>query len=164
MVRKSKGQLQNIKKQVKTYLLSSESDNIDDFYKPFLICIAPEKMHDVIAHAAFFLTEGATMASEACMLGVPYLYINPLQALGNINEQVKTFPLIASQSADGDKILELLYEKLENTISNKKKQEIINSIEKTTINPTAFLIWFIENYPESAKIMKEYPDYQYNFK
>jgi len=27
-----------------------------------------------------------------------------------------------------------------------------------------FLVWFIENYPESNKIMKENPDYQYNFR
>jgi predicted glycosyltransferase len=29
---------------------------------------------------------------------------------------------------------------------------------------TAFLIWFVENYPESFRIMKEKPDYPYNFK
>jgi hypothetical protein len=32
------------------------------------------------------------------------------------------------------------------------------------IDPTAFLTWFIEKYPESSKIMKENPDYQFNFK
>ena len=26
------------------------------------------------------------------------------------------------------------------------------------------VVWFIENYPESVKIMKENPDYQYNFR
>ena len=33
-----------------------------------------------------------------------------------------------------------------------------------SINPTAFLVWFIENYPESKRIMKKDPDYQYNFR
>lgn len=32
------------------------------------------------------------------------------------------------------------------------------------IDVTSFMIWFIENYPSSLKIMKENPDYQYNFK
>ena len=27
-----------------------------------------------------------------------------------------------------------------------------------------FMIWFIENYPESANIMKDNPDYQNRFK
>jgi len=32
------------------------------------------------------------------------------------------------------------------------------------INVTSFLTWFIDNYPESKKIMKENPDYQYKFR
>ena len=32
------------------------------------------------------------------------------------------------------------------------------------IDVTAFYTWFIENYPESAKIMKQNPDYQLKFK
>ena len=32
------------------------------------------------------------------------------------------------------------------------------------IDVSAFYVWFIENYPESARIMKENPDYQYRFK
>lgn len=32
------------------------------------------------------------------------------------------------------------------------------------IDYVAFLTWFIENYPESQKIMKENPDYQWRFK
>ena len=32
------------------------------------------------------------------------------------------------------------------------------------IDVTAFMVWFIENYPDSVKIMKENPNYQYNFK
>jgi len=42
----------------------------------------------------------------------------------------------------------------------QKKEKFLSD----SIDPTAFLVWFIENYPESAKIMKEYPNYQYNFK
>jgi hypothetical protein len=32
------------------------------------------------------------------------------------------------------------------------------------IDVTAFYVWFIENYPESAKIMRKNPEYQYKFK
>jgi len=35
---------------------------------------------------------------------------------------------------------------------------------KDKIDVTAFLVWFIENWPESFNIMKENPDYQYRFK
>ena len=32
------------------------------------------------------------------------------------------------------------------------------------IDVTAFLAWFIENYPKNKEIMKTNPDYQYGFK
>lgn len=38
----------------------------------------PEDFHDLLAFADFCLTEGATTASEACILGTPTLYVNPI--------------------------------------------------------------------------------------
>jgi hypothetical protein len=35
---------------------------------------------------------------------------------------------------------------------------------KEKIDVTAFMVWFIENYPESVKVIKENPDYQHRFK
>ena len=32
------------------------------------------------------------------------------------------------------------------------------------IDVIAFMAWFIENYPESANILKENTDYQYKFR
>jgi hypothetical protein len=32
------------------------------------------------------------------------------------------------------------------------------------IDVTAFMVWFIENYPKSAKTMQKNPDYQLKFK
>lgn len=32
------------------------------------------------------------------------------------------------------------------------------------IDVTAFMVWFVENYPQSAKIMKENPNFQNRFK
>ena len=32
------------------------------------------------------------------------------------------------------------------------------------IDVTGFMIWLVENYPDSMKIMKENPDYQLQFK
>jgi len=35
---------------------------------------------------------------------------------------------------------------------------------KDKIDVTAFMVWLIKNYPKSAKIMRENPDYQERFK
>jgi hypothetical protein len=39
-----------------------------------------------------------------------------------------------------------------------------NKILQKKIDLTAFLLWFIENYPQSIEVMKSNPKYQYNFK
>jgi len=50
--------------------------------------------------------------------------------------------------------------------SDLKKEWLIKRkvLFDSKVNVSEFLVWFIENYPESAKIMKENPDYQYKFK
>ena len=44
------------------------------------------RVHDLLAGAALYVGEGATMASEAAMLGVPSIYVNSLGA-GTIDDQ-----------------------------------------------------------------------------
>ncbi|WP_455448725.1 DUF354 domain-containing protein [Natrinema thermotolerans] len=39
---------------------------------------APERMHDLLASADVVLSEGATTAAEAAVLGTPAVYVNPL--------------------------------------------------------------------------------------
>ncbi len=42
----------------------------------------------------------------------------------------------------------------------RKKEKMLQD----KIDVTAFMVWFIENYPASFKTMNENPDYQFNFK
>ena len=39
-----------------------------------------------------------------------------------------------------------------------------NKMLEDKIDVTTFIIWFIQNYPESFNVMKKTPDYQYNFR
>jgi len=59
-------------------------------------------------------------------------------------------------------------EKALNILKNKtmKKEWNLNweKLLYDKIDVTAFMVWFIENYPKSEKIMKENPDYQDKFK
>ena len=41
--------------------------------------------------------------------------------------------------------------------------ELVNML-KDKIDVTAFMVWFIENFPESHKIMKKNPNYDERFK
>jgi uncharacterized protein len=121
----------------------------------------PEDIHHVLAFSSLFVGEGATMASECAMLGIPSVYINVLTA-GTLEEQEKLGLLYGFRSQEGviEKAVELL------SHPELPKAIRVNHVKMLTetIDVTAFLVWFIENYPESAKIMKENPDYQYTFR
>lgn len=132
-------------------LLSMEKNNQDEFYKPYLVHFSPEKMHDIETGAKFLVAEGATMASEAFVNGVPYLYLNPLR-VGYVDQQQQAMPQYFFQTTD--------YQEAINAINHLAsipvdKDSIKASIEATTMDPTLFLVWFVENYPRSVQITRD---------
>ena len=131
--------------------VSLEEEFDMDFYQPYLLHTSPEKMHDLMAGAKFLITEGATMASEAFVLGVPYLYLNPLRC-GNIDYQCSHYPERCYQTTDAEEAkrdVKALWQ-LECNQDLCRKE-----VEAKTIRPTAYLEWFVEHFPES-----KYKDYQ----
>lgn len=139
--------------------ISSEGE-LPESLEQYRLKIAPNRIHDVLAFADIYIGEGATMASECAMIGVPALYINAISA-GTIEEQQKLGLL--EQIVDPDILLMRINEILGNP---KFKEELLlkrNQMLQHKIDVTAFMVWLIENYPESVKIMRENPDYQLRF-
>jgi uncharacterized protein len=142
--------------------ISAEAKNIDSFFDKYMINISPGLIHHVMEEACLVVTEGATMASECAMLGTPAIYVNSLDA-GTLREQEDKYQLIHGfRSSEGviEKVSELINTPDLLKIYQLRRNKMLS--EKT--DPTAFLVWFIENYPESVKIMKDNPDYQNRFK
>lgn len=140
--------------------ISSEKVLPEQFEK-YRVKIKPEKMHCLLAEVDLFISEGASMASECGCVGIPALYVNPLEA-GSIDELSEYGLIYQFRDSKGviDKAVELLdNEKLKEEWEQKREKFIASSID-----PTAFTVWFIENYPESIKILKEDPNYQLRFK
>lgn len=122
--------------------ISLEKDNKDPFYNDYRLSISPEKMHDLMANARCLVTEGATMASEAFVLGVPSLYLNPLRC-GNIDYQCKHKPNRSFQTTDEEEAEAILSRMLALDYNYESERLIL---EKETINPTNYLIEEIEKY------------------
>ena len=124
--------------------------------REYQINISPERMHDALAFATLFIGEGATMASEAGVLGTPSIYVNTL--VRQYNEDQEKYGLVFNfRSGEGvlKKALELL-----NTPDLKRiHQERRKKMLADKIDVTAFMVWFVENYPESVQIMKKNPRY-----
>ena len=63
-------------------VLSAEENQVPDSLRQHVRAIAPEDFHQILAHAAFVLSEGASTAAEAACLGVPTVYVNPTEPRG----------------------------------------------------------------------------------
>lgn len=141
-------------------LISSETE-LPPELKPLAIKISPEKIHHIMAFASLFIGEGATMASECAMLGIPAIYVNSITA-GTLEEQEKYGLLYAFRSPEG--VLEKAIELLSNPDLEEEFRARRLKMLDDKIDITAFMVWFMENYPVSRDKMKLNPGIQYEFK
>ena len=123
-------------------------------------------MHHYIYYAQALISDSPSMSGEEAMLGTPSIRINSFVGkLSTLEEMEHRYQLTFGFKPDNTqgvlkKVMELLaISKLKEEFQ-KRRQQMLND----KINVTAFAIWFIENYPESAKIMRANPDYQFNFR
>jgi predicted glycosyltransferase len=104
------------------------------------------------------------MASESAVLGTPAIYIDDV-GRGYTTEQEEKYQIVYNYTeSNSDQLLsikkgvEIL--KIDKTSYAKKRTKILED----KICTTDFMVWFIENYPESVQIMQENPKYQDRFK
>jgi len=122
----------------------------------YQIRIPPEKMHDLLSYAVMYIGEGATMASEAALLGTPSLLISSLVgSMGNFIELEKNYDLLYSFS-DAEQALQKALEILQNPQSKRIWAEKRERLLSDKIDVTAFIVWFIEQYPQSIAESHEY--------
>ncbi len=149
--------------------ISSELELPADL-EPYRIQIPIERMHDVQAAAALFVGESATMASESVCLGTPAIYIDEV-GRGYTDEEAREgllwmFRPVPNSSAlkPGEpswisggveeciaKAEEIADAKFDVASYAKRHQAWLS----TKIDCTAFLTWFIENYPQSVEKTKK---------
>ncbi|MEX1193377.1 MAG: DUF354 domain-containing protein [Brumimicrobium sp.] len=151
--------VQSLSKHAKVFI-SSES-KLPDELEQYKLNIEPDRIFDIMKYASLYIGEGATMASECVALGTPTIFVSTLET-GYTNEQRKNGLLFQFTSSQG--VLEKAIELITDTDARERFEQKSQEAFKGYINVSSFITWFIENHPESAKRMKENPDYQYEFK
>lgn len=123
-------------------------------------------IHHLLAFSSMYIGDSQSMAVEAAMLGIPSVRFNDFAGKIGVLEELEhkyglTYGIKTSQP---DKLFEKIEEWL--AISNLREefQKRRHKMLADKIDVTAFLVWFIENYPKSVKIIKENPNYQLRFK
>ena len=144
--------------------ISAERKLCEDLEK-HRIKIKPENIHHAIYYADLMVGDSQTMIAEAAVLGTPSIRFNDFVGKLSIIEELEskyslTYGIRTSEPGElSRKIDELLnYSNIKQEWQKRRKKMLSEKIDVT-----AFIVWLIENYPESIKVMKENPDYQRSF-
>lgn len=135
-------------------------------FEQYRIKINPLDIHHVMAFAQLYIGDSQTMAAEAGVLGVPFVRFNDFVGrIGYLKELEDVYKLgYGIKTSEVDK----LYKTVSDLISMPDRSKVFalrrQKMLSEKIDYAQFLTWFIENYPQSAQIMRENPDYQYRFK
>lgn len=132
--------------------LSSELDR-------YMLRIPINDFHDCISFAAMYIGDGASMAAEAAVLGVPSIYVTNTRRWGFANDLEKRYGLVhtfTNREQALEKALELLEDDDLKNKWRKRREKVLN--EKVDV--VKFMTEFIENYPESFHEYKKARDQQ----
>ena len=124
--------------------------------------IPANRIHDVIYHAEIFVGESGTMSTESAILGTPSIIISTLApSLGAFEDFIKLgwMNIFTDFTMAMDKAETIL--KTKNFKINSREQAKIFIKERMDLS--AFLVWFIEDYPQSLSTLNSQPNYQNRF-
>jgi len=144
--------------------ISAEGD-LPNGLEPLRLKMSAERIHQVLAHSRLVFSEGATMAAEAAVLGVPSIYCSDLRP-GYIADLEKRYGLLHAFSRKNFKEalakgMEILQDRgeIRKNLAQKKNAMIAQSVDVV-----AFLTWFVDRFPESVEVMLDDPGYAEGFK
>ncbi|HEG44140.1 MAG TPA: DUF354 domain-containing protein [Phycisphaerales bacterium] len=109
--------------------------------RQYQLTIPVHQIHHVLAFSSLVAGEGATMISEAAVLGVPAVYINTLK-LGYIN-MLEQYGLV-KQTIDSDEALEYSLDLLRDDNSLKRCQEAKEKMLADKIDMTEYIVQTVE--------------------
>ncbi|MFW5895333.1 MAG: DUF354 domain-containing protein [archaeon] len=156
--------IERLEKESKV-LISSEGP-LPEELKKYEISINPEDMHDLLYYANLFICDSQTMATEAALLGTPSIRCNSFVGendFGNFIELEKKYNLMFNYK-DSKKAIEKAGDLIRRSNLDKEWDERREKLLKDKIDLSSFMVWFIENYPDSFEKMKRNPEIQDRFR
>jgi uncharacterized protein len=129
-------------------LITSEA-TLPERFRKYQIPVSPGKIHNLLQYATLHIGEGATMVSEAAVLGVPAIYINTLR-LGYLEEQENKYGLIYC-CRDTSEVLNIAGELLTKEDLKhvwQKKRDILLREKKDV---TEVLMGILENFQRGSR-------------
>jgi predicted glycosyltransferase len=118
-------------------LLSVEGGHVEPELRAMVTTFPPEKVHHLLAFAQLYVGEGATMASEAAVLGTPAVYVNTL-SMGYVEDEQR-YGLL-HHFADGRAALSKVRELLATPDLKSQYADLRARLLADKIDPTPWLV------------------------
>ena len=156
-----------------TVVISSEV-KLEPYLQKYQYKLSPDRYHDLLYFSKMYIGEGSTSAMEAAVLGVPPIHFERLNIggqkstilpyIGVLNELQAKYNLLYSFCDERD-----LLSKVDEILADLNQAKVIwgrrrDALLNDKIDVTAFMVWFIENYPASFNQLKNNPTIGENFK
>lgn len=140
--------------------------NIDEEFRKYQLRLSPEKAHSLMAFATMLIGDSQTMTSESAVLGVPAIRCNTFVGrISYLEEEEHKYGLTYGfLPDDSERMFQKINELLNMPNLKDEWQRRRNVMLQDKIDVTVFFTWFVENYPDSMRMMKENNDIQYKFK
>jgi len=145
-------------------LISSERDLPEQFEK-YRFRGNLNDMHHYLYFADLYVGDSQSMAVEAAILGTPGIrfnnFVKKISVLEELESKYKLAVGIHSSQP------EKLFERIE-TLLKVKGVDFLSArrtkLLSDKIDVSAFMIWFLDNYPGSVEKMKQTPEIQFRFR
>jgi len=126
-------------------LISSEG-HLPEAFESYRLRLPPQKIHHALHYASLFIGEGATMATEAGILGTPSIYTSSLALnLGNFIELMDRYKLVLSYPDQEQALLSAL-ELIKDGNAKKTWKQRREHLLSDKIDVNAYMVELIENY------------------
>ncbi len=125
-------------------LLTSDK-RLGPSFKRYLVSVPPQKMHDLLSCASLYVGEGATMAAEAGVLGVPWVFVSQT-GRGFLREQEVVYGLgrtVKGVEAAQEVVPELLAPSVPEEWRVRRNRFLADKEDVVR-----FVVGVLENYPE----------------
>ena len=122
-------------------VISSETDQWSTI-TDYQIIFDPKDLHDILYFAKLYIGEGATMASESAILGVPSIYVSNTRR-GYLNELEKIYGL-AFTIEDEQDALDKATELLQDESLTKNWKQKMDKLLGEKVNVVEFMVDVIE--------------------
>ncbi|MBQ9820958.1 MAG: DUF354 domain-containing protein [Muribaculaceae bacterium] len=146
-------------------LISSEAE-MDERFKPYQLRIRHTDIHHIMAFASLLISDSQSMSVEASMLGTPNIRFSDFSGRISVLEELENKYHLTTgiKTSQPNRLIDSANEILSNSdVGNVYHQRYLQMLSDK-IDVTAFLAWFVKDYPRSLETIQSNSNYQNQFK